>query len=647
MSDAAVAPELPAPNPPAATRLGALRSTLVRWVTIYPWRAVAVVAAMALLGFAWLSWALPLSRALEPLPEPTLILLDRTGQSFARRGAYKEAPVDVRLLPRHVRDAVLSIEDRRFYSHFGIDLRGVARAARHNAKSGKVEQGGSTITQQLAKTSFLSSERTFRRKAQEALIAMWLEARLDKDEILSRYLSSIYFGDGAYGLRAAARHYFDTTPEELDLGEAAMLAGMIKAPSALSPSDNLRGARARGDVVLQAMVDAEAITAEQAEDARPARLRSGRADLPVGSYFADWVSPQAKDTFDAAYGEVRVPTTLDPRLQSLAEQVVQRGLRRGAREGVGQAALVAMRSNGEVVAMVGGGDYARSAFNRVTQAQRQPGSTFKLFVYLAALRDGMTPDSLVEDAPITIGDWTPQNYADKYAGPVALREAFAQSSNVAAVRLTEAVGARAVVRAAHDLGIRSELTNESTIALGVSETNLLEMTAAYATLGATTGVVQPRGLLNHPAADADADADPPIEPRERAALLDMLWSAVDHGTGKAARLSVPAFGKTGTTQENRDALFIGMAGDIAVGVWVGNDDNTPMQGVTGGGLPAQMWAAFTSQAVGARALGVQPTPAARRGGNARASRWQQLRHRWFGGSKGGRGKGGKGKGKKH
>ncbi|MFD0740226.1 transglycosylase domain-containing protein [Lysobacter koreensis] len=596
-----------------------------------PWRAAGIAAVLALLAFAWLSWALPISQALQPLPEPTLILLDRSGESFARRGAYKETPVDVRILPRHVRDAVLAIEDRRFYSHAGIDLRGVARAARHNATAGKVEQGGSTITQQLAKTSFLSSERTFRRKAQEALIATWLELRLDKNEILSRYLSSVYFGDGTYGLRAAARHYFDTTPEKLDLGQAAMLAGMIKAPSTLAPTDNLRGARARAQVVLRAMVEAGAITQEQADRARPARLRSGRADLPVGSYFADWVSPQAKNAFAADYGEVHVPTTLDPRLQALAEQVVRDGLRRGARDGVGQAALVAMRSNGEVLAMVGGGDYAKSAFNRVTQAQRQPGSTFKLFVYLAALRDGMTADSLVDDAPITLGDWTPQNYANRYAGPVALRDAFAQSSNVAAVRLTEQVGPRAVVRAARDLGIRSELANESTIALGVSETNLLEMTAAYASLGSQTGVVQPRGLMDIGDDDQPREsAAPALEPAERAALLDLLWSAVDHGTGKAARLSVPVFGKTGTTQENRDAMFIGLAGDIAVGVWLGNDDNTPMRGVTGGGLPAQMWSAFTAQAIGARALGAPPVATTRRHEPPRSSRWQKLRHRWFG-----------------
>ncbi len=639
--DGSIHAQSTANTPPAPPSRAAL---LRQWVTEHQWQAAGIVFGVLLLAFAWLSWALPLSRALDPLPEATLVLLDSEGTPFARRGELKEAPVDVRALPLHVRDAVLSIEDRRFYSHFGIDLRGVARAARHNAAAGKVEQGGSTITQQLAKTSFLGADRTFRRKAQEALIALWLEARLGKDEILSRYLSSIYLGDGVYGLRAAARHYFDTTPEELDLGQAAMLAGMAKAPSTLAPTSNLEGARERAEVVLSAMVDAGTITAAQAREARPARVRGGRADLPVGTYFADWVSPQAKARMDAAYGEVPVQTTLDPRLQSLAERVVADAVRGGARDGVGQAALVAMRTNGEVVAMVGGRDYADSAFNRATQAQRQPGSTFKLFVYLAALRDGMTPDSIVEDAPLTLGDWTPSNYAGTYAGQIPLRDAFAQSSNVAAVRLADQVGPRAVVRAARDLGIQSELKNDPMIALGVSETNLLELTAAYAALGSPHVPVQPHGLHRQNAGDTEGSDVLTVE--ERAALLDMLGAAVDRGTARAARLSVPAFGKTGTTQDHRDALFIGLAGDLAVGVWVGNDDNSPMQGVTGGGLPARMWAQFTSSALGVRAIGSPPAGETRRAETRRASPWQSLRERWLGGKRGKKHNKGK-KGKKH
>ncbi len=620
-------------------------SHLRNWLRAHPRHALAISAGALLLGFAWLSWALPVSRALEPLPEPALILLDTTGTPFARRGALKDEPVDARELPPHVVDAVLAIEDRRFREHAGVDLRGVARAARHNAAAGALEQGGSTITQQLAKTSFLDADRTFRRKFQEALIALWLELRLDKDEILSRYLSSIYWGDGVYGLRAAARHYFDREPAELSLGEAAMLAGMIKAPSTLAPTDNLEGARKRARVVLQAMADTGAITQAEAEAATPARLRPGRASLPVGSYFADWVSPQAKSLFESTYGEVEVPTTLDPNLQALAERVVRNALRGGARDGVGQAALVAMRTNGEVVAMVGGGDYATSAFNRATQARRQPGSTFKLPVYLAALRDGMTPDSVVDDSPLTLGDWSPSNYGDTYRGPITLREAFAQSSNVVAVRLAEKVGPRAVIRAARDLGIQSELRSEPMLALGVSETTLMELTAAYAALGAKTSPVQPHGV-RHPDA-IDASGASVLEDAERVALLQLLHAAVNEGTGRAARLSQPAFGKTGTTQDYRDALFIGVAGDLAVGVWVGNDDNTPMRNVTGGGLPARMWAQFTAPAIGARALGTvgESRPAA----SPQRVQKRSWRDRLFGdkGKGRGKGKGKKNKGKKN
>jgi penicillin-binding protein 1A len=600
-----------------------------------PWL---LAASALLLLFAWLSWKLPINRALEPLAEPTLVLLDREGRPFARRGAYKEAPVDARMLPPHVTGAVLAIEDRRFHSHGGIDLRGIGRAAIANAQASEIRQGGSTITQQLAKAAFLSNERTLRRKAQEALIALWLELRLDKHEILSRYLSAIYFGDGVYGLRAAARHYFAVEPEDLDIAQAAMLAGMIKAPSALAPTRHPGDARARARLVLDAMAETGVISEAQARATPPARVTGGRAELPVGSYFADWVSPQAKEAFDAAYGEVVVPTTLDSELQHEAERIVARMLDgEGRRAGARQAALVAMRPNGEVVAMVGGRDYAGSAFNRVTQAQRQPGSAFKLFVYRAALEDGATPESPVDDVPVTVGDWSPTNHGDHYRGRIPLREAFAHSSNAAAVRLAQQVGPEAVARAAREWGIRSPLGEDATIALGTYETNLLELTAAYAALAAGAAPLLPHGIAGHP---ADGEARP-LDPRQRAMLLDLLFTAVDQGTGREARLRIPAFGKTGTSQDHRDALFVGMAGDLVAGVWVGNDDNTPMRGVTGGTLPARAWGEFMAFALNTqRAAGPpqrsssQARSRAERGGG----RWERLKNRikgkWRGKGKG-------------
>ena len=565
-------------------------------------RVLALVLGLFALGVLWLVWALPVNRALEPLPKPTLVLLDRHGEAYARRGETKLEPVDARKLPRHVVDAVLAIEDRRFLRHHGIDARALARAAWHNARAGGFEQGGSTITQQLAKTSFLSPARTLRRKAQEALIALWLEVRLDKQEILSRYLSSIYFGDGMYGLRAAGRHYFGVEPEALDPAQAAMLAGIIKAPSALAPTRHPREAEARMRVVLAAMAAQGRLHAEQARALPAPRVREARDGLPVGSYFADWVSPQAREQLDTGYGELRVDTSLDLRLQRLAETVVDRHLRGDAAP---QVALVAMRADGEVVAMLGGRDYAASPFNRAAQARRQPGSAFKPFVYYAALREGLRPDDSVEDAPIEVAGWTPVNSDGRYQGRLTVREAFARSSNVAAVRVAQQVGPRAVVRTAKEFGIDSELGNDASLALGSYETTLLELTSAYAAFAAGSTPVRAHGLRDRPGEGGQQ----PLDPGARAAMLDLLSSAVEEGTGRAAKLRIPAFGKTGTTQDHRDALFVGLAGDLVAGVWVGNDDNTPMDGVTGGGLPARIWHDFMAGA--ARGGGAMPVRSAR------------------------------------
>jgi penicillin-binding protein 1A len=605
-----------------------------RWREWTPRRRAIVLAALAVgLAFAtlvaWASWRLPLDRALAPLPDPTLVLLDADGEPFARRGAYKEAPVKVGELPEHVVEAVLAIEDRRFYHHAGLDPRGIARALWHDLHAGAAEQGGSTVTQQLAKTAFLSPERSWRRKVQEAAIAVWLEVRLDKDEILSRYLSSIYFGDGTYGLRAAARHYFDVAPEELDLGQAAMLAGLVKAPSRLAPTHDLAAAQARARVVLDAMVDAEAITREEADAARPAQLHLGRDDLPVGGWFADWVAPQAKAAFDAEYGEVAVRTTLDARLQRTAERLLERTLARAGRGGPTQAALVAMTSEGEVVALVGGRDYEASPFDRATQARRQPGSAFKLFVYLAALRAGLTPDSLVDDAPVTVGDWTPVNHDGRYEGPIPLRRAFAQSSNVAAVRLAQEVGPEAVADAARDLGLSGPFGHDATLALGTYETSLLELTAAYAAVAAGVAPVVPHGLAG---AQPDGDREPLPETD---ALRDLLAAVTEDGTGRAARLRLPTYGKTGTTQDNRDAWFVGYSGDLVAGVWVGNDDGAPMDGVSGGGIPARLWRDFMLAAVPGQGMPVEAAPRQSSGGF-----WRRI----FGGGWGGRSERGRGHG---
>ncbi|HET7605713.1 MAG TPA: PBP1A family penicillin-binding protein [Sphingomicrobium sp.] len=553
------------------------------------------VSALLLTTFVWLVITAPLSRALEPLEDPALLLVSEDGHAIARHGAIKEAPVDVTKLNPLTPAAFVAIEDRRFYRHWGIDPRGIARALVADIKGGGMHQGGSTITQQLAKTNFLSRDRTIKRKAQEVIIAFWLEGWLTKQDILSRYLSSVYFGDGVYGLRAAAHHYFDRDPEDLSLAQSAMLAGMVQAPSRLAPTHNLDGAQKRSRLVLRAMAETGVITSTRARTAKLARAVGRSSSVPTGSYFADWVTPAAQQAQDPDFGQVKVTTTLDSRLQRIAVRAV------GRAPAGAQAALVAMRPDGRVVAMVGGRSYAQSAFNRVTQARRQPGSAFKLFVYLAAFRSGWTPDSIIEDKPITIDGWTPQNHDGVYRGKITLREAFERSSNVATVRLAQQVGRDNVIRAARDLGITTPLPDKPSLALGTAGVSLLELTSAYAAVASGRYPVVARGL---------GQASPPeglsaifrrdgtlSGRRDRAPMLDLLYAAANNGTGRRAALAVPTFGKTGTTQDNRDALFVGFAGNLVVGVWLGRDDNGSLGKVSGGTVPAQIWRSFMSSAL--------------------------------------------------
>lgn len=558
-------------------------------------RGLGVLLVLLVLAIAWLAITAPLSKSLKPPTPPSITLTAADNTPIARRGAIIGAPVVASELPAHVREAFMAIEDRRFYSHWGVDPRGIARAAWANVGSGGVRQGGSTITQQLAKNAFLDSDRTATRKLREAMIAFWLEAWLTKDEILSRYLSNVYFGDNVYGLRAASKHYFGREPEKMNVGQAAMLAGLVKAPSRLAPTGNLAGARARQDVVIRAMVDAGFLTKAQADDVEPQRVRASQPrTLPSGTYFADWVLPDARDRAGEVQTEATVRTTLNRNLQRTAERVIrQAGLRQA------QAAMVVMKRDGEVVAMVGGRDYAKSPFNRATQARRQPGSTFKLFVYLAALRAGMTPETMVDDSPIEIAGWKPKNDDNRYLGQITLQRAFQRSSNVVAARLTQQVGVRNVIRAARDLGISTPIANEATIGLGTSEVSLLELTAAFAGVAEGRYPVQAHGLRNvvdRSWYQALTDGQRTMPGRIHEDMLTLLAASV-RGTGRAAALSVDAYGKTGTSQSGRDAWFIGFAGDLVVGVWVGNDDNTPNPGLHGGGIPAQIWRNFMASAL--------------------------------------------------
>ena len=586
----------PPPLPPG------WRPSPMRWVA----RGVAGLIVLLVVAIVWLAITAPLSKSLEPPVPPSITLLSAEGEPIAKHGAEVGKAVDATKLPAHVTGAFLAIEDRRFRSHLGVDPRGILRAFVNNTFTSNSSQGGSTITQQLAKNAFLSSDRTLARKLREVMIAFWLEAWLTKDEILSRYLSNVYFGDNVYGLQAAARHYFSRDADELTTAQAAMLAGLVKAPSRLAPTQNLRGARDRQAVVVAAMADAGYLTPAEARAVEPARLRVAKSKrLPTGTYFADWVLPQARDQAGAIGADQTVKTTLEMRLQRAAVRAVgSAGLRQA------QVALVSMRPDGRIVAMVGGKNYADSPFNRATQARRQPGSTFKLFVYLAALRAGMTPQDSVEDSPVTIGNWSPRNNDGRYLGEISLAQAFARSSNVASARLTQKVGPKAVIKAARDLGISTPIPNEASIALGTSSVSLLELTAAYAAVAAGEMPVRPRGLAQPPEGSwlEKLGLDSRKIPADQLeGLRTLLAASIREGTGRQANLLVEAFGKTGTTQDNRDALFIGYADGIVTGVWVGNDDNTPNAGLSGGGLPARIWRDYMMRATGASAAG-RPDP---------------------------------------
>ncbi len=577
-----------------------------------------VLAVLLLLGYHAFNLPLPESFAGDPRGL-SLLLKTAEGETFASRGRFEGDSLTIDELPADLINAVVAIEDRRFYDHGGVDLRGLLRAAWANVLAGEIRQGGSTITQQLAKLIFLSPDRTFERKIQELMLALWLERRLGKDEILALYLNKVYFGAGAYGIDAAARRYFGKAAKALSLGEAAMLAGLVKAPSQLAPTRDLESAQRRAGLVLEAMLEAGFIDGGRYREARdvPAEL-AVLPEAPAGAgYFANWVEREARDLLGGLSGDVVVRTTLDPALQRLAESVVARRLEaEGETRNVGQAALVAMTPDGAVLAMVGGRDYAASQFNRATQALRQPGSAFKLFVYLAALESGMSPRARIDDAPITVEGWSPRNYDGRFHGPVTLEEAFARSLNTAAVRVSESVGRPEVVKTARRLGLSSRLEATPSLALGTSEVSLLELTGSYATLPNRGFAVRPQGILEMRESSGRSlyrrqqnAGSPVIAQRDAMAIDGMLRATVEWGTGKAAQFDWPAAGKTGTSQESRDAWFIGYTANLVVGVWTGNDDAAPMQDVTGGALPAQIWRDFTSRAY---AEGLLSPPATRK-----------------------------------
>jgi penicillin-binding protein 1A len=567
------------------------------------WGGIAVAGIVAYYGMqlpAADTWKVP-----ERSPNIRIVAAD--GQLISNRGKMGGEAVAIDELPYYVAEAVIAIEDERFLSHWGIDPIGIAGAMVDNITGQyKYLRGGSTLTQQVAKNLFLTPDQTLGRKIQEALLALWLERSYTKDQILELYLNRVYFGAGAHGIEAAAQRYFGKSARNLSLGEAAILAGVLQAPSRLSPDRHSEAAAARARIVLSQMAKLGFISPEEAKAAASDPNRHIRTKVAGAEYYvADWVETLIKAYIGDVKEDVVVTTTINWDLQKQGEFLIKEMIAsNGPEHQFSQGALVAMDTDGTVRAVVGGADYQQSQFNRAVTARRQPGSAFKPFVYVTAMENGYTPDSVIEDAPFTYKGWSPENYTHKYAGPVRLRDALAHSLNTVSARLTVDVGPQAVVDTALRFGISSQLQPVPSIALGTQEVSLLELTAGYAPfanggIGVIAHVITRIETARGDVLYSDVPSGPGrvASPEVIGEMNDMLSGAIEVGTAKQASLpGWPIAGKTGTTQSNRDAVFVGYSARMVTGVWLGNDDDTPMKGVGGGSYPAELWSGFMQKA---------------------------------------------------
>jgi penicillin-binding protein 1A len=608
------------PRPPPRRR--GFFGSLIYWTAVLGiWLMIGVVAFLAVFATD-----LPdTSRLYQVTRQPSISYLDRSGAVVAVRGSQYAPPVNLSQLPRYVPAAFIAIEDRQFYHHPGFNPWGMVRSMVWNIRHpGGNLRGGSTITQQLARNLFLSPDQTFRRKAQELILAVWLEWRFSKDQILALYLNRVNFGGGAYGIEAASQRYFNHPASQLTLGEAALLAAAMKGPSRYNPAANSERSARRATVVLNEMVRLGSITAAQrdAAFASPVRVSRTLANQRA-QYFADWVDGQVRALVGEPTQDLVVETTLDLPLQQAAETALRSGLAAHGREGVQQAALVALDADGRVRAYVGGNDYTDSQFDRVSAMRRQAGSSFKPFVYLAAVEAGHTPSERVVDEPLTINGWSPHNYTNRYLGAMTLQSALAQSINTVAARLANDVGTGRVAETARRLGITSPINTSPSMALGAVEVSPLEMAQAYAPFSNGGFAARAYGIQRIRTASGQVLYD--HGPSQRSAVIgspalqymnQMLRQVVAGGTGGRARVAgFDLAGKTGTTSDYRDAWFVGYTGGFVAAVWTGRDDNTPMRRVTGGGAPAEIWRAFMVAAlphISAQPIpgGAPPAPAA-------------------------------------
>lgn len=569
---------------------------------------LAIGTVFLIMGFfilVYYAYDLPdIDKLNEDKLKSSIVIQDYKGQFLASYGDVYTEYVKYDDIPQSLIDAVIATEDRRFFEHWGIDLRGLARAIFVNLAKGRLAQGGSTITQQLAKNVFLKPDRNLKRKIQEAMLAIWMEQHYSKKQIMEMYLNRVYLGGGVYGIDGAARKYFNKPAKRINLYESAMLAGMLKAPTSYSPQNNERAAVARTEQVLLNMVDAEKITEKEMRKAyRQGTQIKFTQPRDSDKYFTDYVADLIPEFVGKTSEKLIVRTTFNPSFQKLAEDAVSKNmLEYGDNAKASQASLVSVSPSGAIRAMIGGVDYSLSQYNRAYQSKRQPGSAFKIFTYAAAFENGMNPDTVVEDAPLTVGKWTPKNFDNRYNGEVSLREAFVRSLNAATVYVAEITGRGNVLATARNMGIKSELATTPSVVLGASEVTLLELTGAYAVLAnngfyaepyAIETIKTPKGevLYEHFKSGAQVLSSETVY-----MMNDLTINVIQNGTGKAANIGRSAGGKTGTSTDYHDAWFIGYTPDVVTGVWVGNDNNTAMSKVTGGSIPARIWKDFMQSA---------------------------------------------------
>ena len=572
---------------------------LIKWLLIlFIW-----LALFSSIAVTWSLLNLPETESIQISRQPSITFLDKDGRIIASYGDVYGQSIQFSDLPENLINAVIVTEDKSFFSHPGLDFKGVIRAAYTNIKERRIVQGGSTITQQLAKNLFLTPERSFTRKLHELILSFWLEMRFSKEQILSIYLNRVYLGSGTYGVQAASEKYFNKKVEDLSLYESAVIASLLKAPSKYNPIANFELSKKRASLVLNNMAKNNMISIKEVNKAKFNNTKYSKfTNSPKSTrYFVDWLLPRVKSYVGEIEKDLIVRTTLDVKLQKIAEKSLINV--NSKFESAEQSSLVALDLNGGIIAMIGGTDYGDTQFNRVTQAKRQPGSAFKLFVYLAGLESGFSPNDTIIDSKIDIEGWSPKNYKNEYVGEVTLREAFSKSINTVAVKISETIGREKVIDVAKSMGITSPIQNSPSLALGTSEVTLLELTSAYNVLANNGNGVFSYGIRSIEDTDGEIlfsrklqGTGKVLESSIVGKMTRMMEQTIESGTGKNAKLNRPAAGKTGTSQSLRDAWFIGFTSNIVVGVWFGNDNDSPMKKITGGTAPAILWKDFMTAA---------------------------------------------------